>query len=547
MNRRASQPLEHPLDAPVASLRGIGPQRAAQLARLQLHTVNDFLTFFPRDYEDRREIRPIAALRDGESVCIRGVVADAPAAARLPGKNRTMCRFRVFDATGQLWITFFNAPYLRLEKGEDYIFFGRVEIRGGRAGMINPVHEAPDAPCAMGHLLPIYPAAAGLSQALLRQCAAAALEKAKGQYLDPLPPALSEQYDFCTPEAAFTYIHRPETPEQVQAARRRLIFEELFVFSCGLQQRKLALRAPAERPLRPLPPEDFFACLPFAPTGAQRRAVDTVFADLCSGQRMNRLLQGDVGSGKTLVAAAGAWLAAKNGRQTLILAPTELLARQHAETLTRLLSPFGLRVELLCASLSAAEKRQVKEAAAAGDLDVLCGTHALLQADVYLKDAALTVVDEQHRFGVEQRAILGKKGTDAHLLVMSATPIPRTLTLTLYGDLDVSRLDELPPGRQPVRTMAAGEEKRRGMLGFLQKQVDEGGQIYIVCPLIEEGADQGKRAAVSYVQALQRQLPRCRIGLMHGRLKGAEKEAVMGAFSAGALDILVSTTCPTPR
>ncbi len=542
MNRQAGHTVPQGLlRQPLTALPKLGPKRAQQLEKLGLRTVGDLLTLFPRDYEDRRTLRAIRDLQDGETVCVRGIIATPPTHSRLPG-GRDLCRFRVFDATGQLNITYFNAPYLRLEKGDTYIFFGKVEKQGSRAGMVNPVREDADAMDKPGRLIPIYPATAGITQAMLRAWIGAALDLANGAFPEPLPPEIRSRYALCDAAAAFQKIHRPETPKDVHQARRRLIFEELFILSCGLQQRKLQLRTPAKRPMQPLPPENFFAVLPFAPTGAQRRAVADIFADLCSGSRMNRLLQGDVGSGKTLVAAAAAWLTAKNGRQTAIMAPTELLARQHKATLERLFAPLGLRVELLVSALPASEKRRVKEAVAAGAVDVLCGTHALLQGDVTFADAGLFVVDEQHRFGVEQRATLGKKGDDAHLLVMSATPIPRTLSLVLYGDLDISRLDELPPGRTPIRTMVAGEEKRAGMLGFLQKQVDEGGQAYVVCPLIEENEDGGKRAATAYAQALQRALPRCKIGLMHGKLKAAEKTAVMEQFASGQLDILVSTT-----
>ncbi len=542
MNRQAGHTVPQGLlRQPLTALPKLGAKRAQQLEKLGLHTVGDLLTLFPRDYEDRRTLRAIRDLQDGETVCVCGMIASAPTHTRLPG-GRDMYRFRVFDATGQLNITYFNAPYLRLEKGDTYIFFGKVEKQGSRAGMINPVREEPEAMDKPGRLIPIYPGTAGITQAMLRSWIGAALDLAGGVFPETLPPEIAHRYALCDAATAFEKIHRPETPEDVHQARRRLIFEELFVLSCGLQQRKLSLRAPAERPMQPHAPDDFFAHLPFAPTGAQRRAIDDIFADLCGGTRMNRLLQGDVGSGKTLVAAAAAWLAAKNHRQSAIMAPTELLARQHKATLERLFAPFGLRVALLVSAMSAAEKRRVKEAVANGDVDVLCGTHALIQSDVTFADAGLFVVDEQHRFGVEQRASLGKKGNDAHLLVMSATPIPRTLSLVLYGDLDISRLNELPPGRTPIRTMVAGEEKRAGMLGFLQKQVDEGGQAYVVCPLIEENEDGGKKAATAYTQALQRALPRCRIGLMHGKLKATEKATVMEQFSTGALDILVSTT-----
>jgi len=526
----------------LTALPGIGPQRLAQLNKLGLFSIEDLLRWFPRDYEDRRTIRPIAQLEEGAAVCVQAVVADEPRKSRLPG-GRTMARCRVFDSTGMLQLTFFNQPYLKLERGREYVFFGKPEFTGGRRGMVNPVFEPADDPKSAGKLLPIYRATAELSQNMLRKWTKAALELARGHYLEPLPPHIVEKWKLCPPEEAFQAIHYPESPEDVQKARRRLIFEELFVFCCAGQTLRGQGRKNPGPPLTAYDPQDFFAGLPFSPTNAQRRAVAQAYGDLCGGSRMNRLLQGDVGSGKTLVAAACAWLTAKNGKQTLLMAPTELLARQHRATMETFLQPHGIPVEVLTGSTPAAERRRILALAASGAPLVLCGTHALIQGSVELPDAALIVVDEQHRFGVAQRAALNQKSDRGHLLAMSATPIPRTLTLILYGDLDVSILDELPPGRQPVLTYAVTEHKREGMYGFLQKEIDAGGQAYIVCPLVEEGEEASdKKAATAYIQQLQQALPRLRIGLMHGRLKPAEKEAVMSAFAAGETDVLVSTT-----
>ena len=526
----------------LTALPGIGPQRLAQLNKLGLFSIEDLLRWFPRDYEDRRTIRPIAQLEEGAAVCVHAVVADEPRKSRLPG-GRTMARCRVFDSTGMLQLTFFNQPYLKLERGREYVFFGKPEFTGGRRGMVNPVFESADDPKSAGKLLPIYRATAELSQNMLRKWTKAALELARGHYLEPLPPHIVEKWKLCPPEEAFQAIHYPESPEDVQKARRRLIFEELFVFCCAGQTLRGQGRKNPGPPLTAYDPQDFFAGLPFSPTNAQRRAVAQAYGDLCGGSRMNRLLQGDVGSGKTLVAAACAWLTAKNGKQTLLMAPTELLARQHRATMETFLLPHGIPVEVLTGSTPAAERRRILALAASGAPLVLCGTPALIQGSVELPDAALIVVDEQHRFGVAQRAALNQKSDRGHLLAMSATPIPRTLTLILYGDLDVSILDELPPGRQPVLTYAVTEHKREGMYGFLQKEIDAGGQAYIVCPLVEEGEEASdKKAATAYIQQLQQALPRLRIGLMHGRLKPAEKEAVMSAFAAGETDVLVSTT-----
>lgn len=532
------------LSGGLASLRGVGKIHQAQLAKLGLVTLEDLIGFFPRDYEDRREAKPIFQLIDGETTCIRATVAVASSGGRLPG-GRPMVRTRVFDTTGMLNITFFNNPYVKnkLIPGKEYDFCGRVEARGGYKSMVNPEFEPAGGNKISGRILPVYRRTEGVSRNLLMQLTRQALDAARGHYLEPLPPALVEKYRLPPPEWAYEHVHYPETPEDIHQARRRLIFEELLSFCCALQFLRAGEAGETGQRLSIHDPEEFFAVLPFSPTAAQKRAVAEAWADMCSGRRMNRLLQGDVGSGKTLVAAACAFLAAQNGKQTVIMAPTELLANQHARTVCELLSPHGISVGLLTGGMTAAEKRKIKAGAAAGELQVLCGTHALLQEDVSLPTAALFVVDEQHRFGVRQRAALGQKTADAHLLVMSATPIPRTLTLILYGDLDISVLDELPPGRQQILTYVIGEEKRARMYSFLEKQAREGGQAYIVCPRIgDDGAESGKKAALDYAAELQRKLPALRIGLLHGRMKGTEKERVMAAFSEGILDVLVSTT-----
>ena len=407
---------EDRLEGPLSALSGVGPRRLAQLNRLGLFSVGDLLAYFPRDYEDRRSFRPVAQLQEGEAVCVRAMLTEPPVSSRLPG-GKPMVRARAADETSVLFLTFFNQPYLRLETGQDYIFFGRPERVGRAFGMVNPSYERFGAQRLAGRLLPIYPHPGELSQNQLRRWIAEALEQASGHFLEPLPRSLLEKYRLCSPEQAFSGIHFPAAPEDVRQARRRLIFEELFTFClAGQRLTREASRAPGAALTR-FDPEDFFRSLPFSPTGAQRRATAQCFDDLCSGRRMNRLLQGDVGSGKTLVAAACAWLTCQNGRQAVIMAPTELLARQHAQTFRQLLSPFGIPVELLCGSTSAPERRRILSLAQEGGPLVLCGTHALIQSGISLPHAALTVVDEQHRFGVRQRAALGQRSAGAHLAI----------------------------------------------------------------------------------------------------------------------------------
>ena len=338
-------------------------------------------------------------------------------------------------------------------------------------------------------------------------------------------------------------IHTPATPQAAQEARRRLIFEELLVLQLGMGLLKNRGSASTGAPMRRADPAPFWASLPFVPTGAQRRAVDQILEDMAGPRSMNRLLQGDVGSGKTLVAAAALWAAVGAGYQGALLAPTELLAQQHAETLNRLLAPFGIRVALLTGGLKAAARRTTLAAIRAGEADLVVGTHAILSEGVEFARLGLAVIDEQHRFGVRQRGALAEKGASPHLLVMSATPIPRTLGLLIYGDLDISILDELPPGRTPVKTRVMGGARRRDLYGFLDREIGAGRQVYIVCPAIEEGPDGGLAPVKTYYeQTAKALLPDRRVGLMHGKLKPKEKAAVMEDFRAGRLDALVSTT-----
>lgn len=532
-------------EVPLSALSGVGPRRLTQLNQLGLFSVDDLLHWFPRDYEDRRSFCPIAQLSEGIPVCVRATLTDSPVHSRLPG-GRAMARCRAADESGVLQLTFFNQPYLRLNAGQEYIFYGKPERAGRLFGMVNPSFELADGSAKLaGRLLAIYPRPGQLGQNAFRRFMEEALRLSADHLPEVLPPELVQKYRLCSPFDAFRGIHFPSTPEDIRQARRRLIFEELFIFCLAGQQLKQRAVTLTGMPLQYCDPNAFFQTLPYAPTAAQRRAVQQCFSDLCSGKRMNRLLQGDVGSGKTLVAAACAWLACENGRQAAIMAPTELLARQHQQTLSQLLKPFSIPVELLCGSTSAGERRRILELAQNGTPMVLCGTHALIQNGVELPNAALTVVDEQHRFGVQQRAALGKKAHGAHLLAMSATPIPRTLTLIIYGDLDVSLLDELPPGRQPIRTFAIGEERRQQLYGFLWEQVQLGGQAYVVCPRIqasEEEEKSEKQTAEACLEQLQKALPHLRAGLLHGRMKAAEKDAVMQAFLRRELDVLVCTT-----
>ena len=543
-------------DTPLTDLPGVGPARGKKLEKLGLRTLGDVLNHLPQRYEDRREC---CALRDAppdRPCCVSAIVAETPRISYVR-RGLTLVKVKAVDGAGTVHITFFNQDYIKevLRAGESYVFYGTVERQGNLFTMTNPVFEREGAARFTGLIMPVYPLTAGISNNLLAGLTRRAVEDCLDGLPEVLPAQVRKAHQLCQTQFARKHIHYPASFEELAIARRRLVFEELFVLTCGLAQLK-DRRSAGEGRRMDGAPEEFAALLPFAPTGAQRRAMDDIAADLRSGKAMNRLVQGDVGSGKTAVAAFGAWTAAKNGVQCALMAPTELLAEQHARTLEALLSPAGVRVALLTGSVKGKEKKALLSALAAGEIDLVVGTHALFSQGVEYRELGLVIADEQHRFGVAQRAALAEKGgaVPPHVLVMSATPIPRTLALIIYGDLDVSIMDELPPGRTPVSTFAIGEDKRQRMYGFVRKQVKEGRQVYIVCPSVEESADLPQweepgtapmdlKAVTTYAKELREKVfPDLRVGFVHGKLKSKEKEAVMSAFAAGELDVLVSTT-----
>lgn len=534
------------LDTDVRYVSGIGEKRAKALAKLGIRTLSDLLSFFPRAYEDRSVQKPVALAVPEETVCIRAMVETEPRLARIR-RGTELVKLRVCDDSGALDITFFNQSYVRdqLHRGETYIFYGKITVFGGHKGMTNPEFESEDrAGHVTGRILPVYRLTAGLTQRAVSAAVRQGLDACMGQLPNPLPAAVSGKYQLAQVPYAYENVHFPADFEALATARRRLVFEELFVLACALGLLRGTRDAADGIPLGEADFEEFYAALPFAPTGAQRRAVNEAAADMRSGRPMNRLIQGDVGSGKTLVAAACIWDAWKSGYQSVFMAPTEILAEQHMTTLTGLLAPLGMQVGLLTGAMTPKRKRDTKEAAANGWYDVLVGTHALLSGDVAFHNPALVVTDEQHRFGVEQRAGLAAKGRRPHVLVMSATPIPRTLALIIYGDLDVSAVDELPPGRQRVDTFAVNGSYRPRVNRFIRRLVSEGRQVFVVCPMIEENNDlpPGLKSAETHAAELQTEFPDLAVRCVHGRMRAKEKQAVMAAFVAGAVDILVSTT-----
>ncbi|MBP0963435.1 MAG: ATP-dependent DNA helicase RecG, partial [Oscillospiraceae bacterium] len=522
-------------------LKGVGEKRAALYRKLGVETMADLLRHFPRGYLDLRSCPLSHEAPLGEPCPLRLTLMTKGREQRIR-KGLSVWKLTAADDSGLVHITFFNAKYTveNLQVGSEYVFYGKLSGTLLRREMDSPQVF----PANCHELLPLYPLTAGLTHHRLRQDVATALPLAK-DLPDPLPEPLRQRANLPHVAQALQQRHRPDSPQQAEQARRRFIFEELFTLSLGLSAVKRGRRRNTALPLVYHDPQEFYATLPFTPTDAQKRAISDAFADLCTNRPMNRLVQGDVGSGKTLVAAACGWLAVKNGLQCALMAPTELLAEQHHRTLCGLLEPFGVRVGLLTGSLTAAAKRKTKEALANGQIDLCVGTHALLSEDVVWQNLSLVITDEQHRFGVGQRITLREKGTATHMMIMSATPIPRTLSLMIYGDLDVSVIDQLPPGRTPVETLLIDSAKRQRAFGFIRDYLDKGFRAYIVCPLVEqsEQTPDGLLAAEDYMtQIAAPAFEGYKIELLHGKMKPKDKEAVMGRFVRGETQLLVATT-----
>ena len=530
----------------VRYVKGVGEQKAKALEKLGIHTLQDLISYFPRAYDDRREVVKIKDLRDGESACVEAMVAAEPTLGRVR-RGLELVKLRAVDESGTLDVTFFNQAYRKtsLRPGETYTFYGRAEGTLLRKAMTNPVVEQEGRRELTGRIVPIYPLTAGVTQLTLLRAVAQGLAACRDLLADPLPDEVRRRHGLCHIGYAYEKIHFPGDERELADARRRLVFEELFLLAIGL--RKLRRRRDSLR-CRPFGDTDlsaFYAALPFSLTGAQRRAIGEILADLRSGRPMNRLVQGDVGSGKTMVAAAAMVCAVRNGCQAALMAPTEILAEQHYQGLAPLLEKLGITCVLLTGGLTARGRREALARLEDGMAQVAIGTHALISADVAYRRLGLVVTDEQHRFGVAQRSALSAKGENPHLLVMSATPIPRTLALIIYGDLDVSVIDELPPGRQRIDTFAVTSAYRRRVWEFIRKEVAEGRQAYVICSMVEESdtLPDERKAVTEYAKMLQEQVfPELKVGYVHGRMKPKEKEAVMAAFAAGELSILVSTT-----
>lgn len=531
------------LDTSIQYLTGVGPKRAALYQKLDIHTVRDLLYYFPRSYIDLTAPCDIAAMPLFEQCAVRARVV-AKSAPQYIRRGMTLFRVKVADDSGSMVITFFNAKYAveALKYDTEYIFYGRSGGTLTRREMASPSIYPADLPNA---LIPVYPLTQGLSSKMVGANIAQALQLLGEELDDPIPDFIRQEYHLCHLQFALRNIHLPTDRESAEIARRRLIFEELLMLALSLRSVRDDTYTQTSYVCGKADLQPFFDQLPFTLTGAQQRAIDQVRQDLAKNTPMNRLVQGDVGSGKTMVAAAASYIAFQNHYMSALMAPTEILAQQHYHGLSKLLEPLGMRLGLLCGSMTAREKRDIKERIALGMVDLIIGTHALISKDVDLPNLALVVTDEQHRFGVRQRASLSEKSNHPHTLVMSATPIPRTLALMIYGDLDVSSIDELPPNRQPVKTYVISSKIKERAYNFLKDHLDRGLQGYIVCPLVEamETTPANLQNAEEYADKLARgPFQNYRVGVLHGKMRAKDREAIMQQFASGEIQLLVSTT-----
>ena len=553
---------------PVTALSGVGAVRQKNYARMGINNIGQLLMHYPRGYEDRSDVKLIEKAADGSKHALVLVVATEPKIHRIR-RGMELLKFRAYDESASCEITFFNQNYLKstIVCGGEYRFYGVVERKGNKYFMSSPIMEANDEE-NLRALVPIYPLTEGISRKQITKDIESALAHTAtvGAVVDILPDELRVKNRLCTLAFALRNIHFPTDFVSLAAAKKRLIYDEFFTFAIGISLERRKNRTRIALPCRDTDVSEFIKKLPYELTGAQKRVCDEIAKDMSLESAMSRILVGDVGSGKTVCAALAMYIAVKNGMQAALMAPTEILARQHYADISAMFDGLGIKCELLCGSLSQAKKRKIYDRLASSDenerIDVIIGTHALLSEGVEFYRVGLVVTDEQHRFGVSQRALLAEKGAQTHMLVMSATPIPRSLALAVYGDLSVSRIDEMPRGRQRVDTFAVDESYRERLDAFIEKQVSSGGQVYIVCPSIEESEDgeidvsfadideNGNirrdkpklKAAVPYTDELKKKLPDLRIEFMHGKLKSEQKDRIMLGFARGEIDVLVSTT-----
>ncbi len=528
------------LSTQIKFLKGVGEKRAEQFSVLGVNNIDALFHFYPRAYEDWSVPVPIFGAEGHEKCCIRATVS-SPVTRRRAKSGIMVFETSAFDDTGAIKIIIFNNKYAaaKLHVGNTYLFFGTVSVNNGVRQMLSPAIESPG---THARIRPIYRTTKNITSKYIEGCVERAFQTYGSYIEDPIPVRIREKYGLLSMREALSEIHFPSSIERMYEARRRFIFEELFELQLGIRLTQGGNRTTTNVVVTKNYIEEFYELLPFTPTNAQKRACDAAIADLSSGYLMNRLLQGDVGSGKTMVAAALAYTMANNGYQTAIMAPTEILATQHFTTMQKFFEGTGLRVALLTGNMSAANKKEILSDLAAGKITLIVGTHALISDNVEFSKLGLVITDEQHRFGVRQRGKLADKSSGVHVLVMSATPIPRTLALAIYGDLDVSVIDELPKGRIPIETYRIDSSIRERAYNYIKKHLDEGRQGYIVCPLVDESEMDGLISATEYYEKISKGAFRdYKVGLLHGQMKASEKNDIMERFLAGEIQLLVST------
>lgn len=552
---------------PITELSGVGKTRASQLSKLGIKTVGDLIYFFPRAFEKRGSVLPLASFDADRPAAYILTVASKVTQANIR-RGLTLTKFRAFDETGSVEITFFNSPFVKeiFTVGATFRFWGKVSLHKNRLQMSNPKYEPYVDGVPLADFVPIYPLTEGLSSKQLDKYVKAAINDLLPEIKDPIPDNIRIENSLPTLTYAIKNAHFPENEGALFSSQRRLAFDEMLYFGLGISMSAKQKKCGEGIKLSPCSLKPLTDMLPYDLTSGQKNAINDIYRDTVIGDNgrvypMSRIIVGDVGCGKTVCATAAAFITARSGYQTALMVPTEILARQHFEELSTLLSKLDIKVEILLGSTSAKEKKRIYSQLANGEIDVIVGTHSLISEGVEFSNLGLVITDEQHRFGVAQRAKLKDKSRQSHLLVMSATPIPRTLALTMYGDLDVSKIEEIPSGRQKVDTFVVDEGYRTRLNDFIRKQVALGGQCYIVCPAIEKNENDvnsfildyttgevvnenslNLKNAIDHAQALQKDLPELRIGLLHGRMKADEKDAVMSKFSSGEIDVLVSTT-----
>ncbi|MBR3280538.1 MAG: ATP-dependent DNA helicase RecG [Clostridia bacterium] len=527
-------------------IKGVGPARVKLLNKLNIFTLEDIITYFPRDYEDRGIYKKINELNVGDIACFKAVAISKPTVARIK-KNMTITKVIVRDETGSALLTWFNQDYVKnqIYGAEEYTFYGKVQKKiGDRVEISAPIFDKEGENKNTGKIIPLYPLTNGMTQNVIRGIIENALKLCDNSFEDFLPDWILKEYDICNLSFAINNIHFPEESKDFLKARKRVAFQELLILQLGLLNLKergkiedIGISFDKNENI-----EEFLNTLPFKLTNAQMRAWNEIKKDMESNKAMNRLVQGDVGSGKTIVACMAMYKAVKNGYQASMMAPTAILATQHYENISKLLEPFGIKCALFTSALTKKQKEQLLQQLKNGEIDIAIGTHALIEENIEFKNVGLVITDEQHRFGVRQRSKLSSKGEKVDTLVMTATPIPRTLALILYGDLDISIIDELPPGRQKIDTYAVKKNMENRINDFIRKEIKSGRQAYIVCPLVEESDLSDLKSVEAMFEHYKNVFPDLKVEFLHGKMKNKEKDEIMSTFKDGKIDILISTT-----